>query len=274
MLNVEKNAALIEQNIPFALLEVWYPNREEWREADFQAAVKEELAALKAQYSEYDRKAVFGENPYFRFFKKFKKTYPVMMQFESFLLKDRPFPIQNPVTAVPFLVELQTQALSGTHDADHIEGPLKLFLGTEKAPFVGLRGEEVHTYPGDVCGMLLSPMFFASIGIMVELPHMSKTIVLFSLSLLIIAILTKIIGCGFGAKICGYSKSESLQIGVGMRTPDCSSNGDIDPTGVRRDIQRRPTASVIVPSTAALINDLILLIFLCIPSCWPIRQIA
>ena len=153
MLNVEKNAALIEQNIPFALLEVWYPNREEWREADFQAAVKEELAALKAQYSEYDRKAVFGENPYFHFFKKFKKTYPVMMQFESFLLKDRPFPIQNPVTAVPFLVELQTQALSGTHDADHIEGPLKLFLGTEKAPFVGLRGEEVHTYPGDVCGM-------------------------------------------------------------------------------------------------------------------------
>jgi len=64
--------------------------------------------------------------------------------------------------------------------------------------------------------MLLSPMFFASIGIMVELPHMSATIVLFSLSLLVIAILTKIIGCGFGAKICGYSNSESLQIGVGM----------------------------------------------------------
>lgn len=164
MLNVKKNAALVEQNIPFGLLEVWYPNREEWHEADFQASVKQELAALKARYSAYDRKAVFGENPYFHFFKKFKKTYPVMMQFESFLLKGRPFPIQNPVTAVPFLVELQTQALSGTHDVDHIEGPLKLFLGTEKAPFIGLRGNEVHTYPGDVCGSDNGGIIFSMIA--------------------------------------------------------------------------------------------------------------
>jgi len=64
--------------------------------------------------------------------------------------------------------------------------------------------------------LLLSPIFFASIGIMVELPQMSAAIVLFSVALLIVAIITKIVGCGAGAKICGYSNSESLQIGVGM----------------------------------------------------------
>ncbi|MEA4894386.1 MAG: cation:proton antiporter [Oscillospiraceae bacterium] len=64
--------------------------------------------------------------------------------------------------------------------------------------------------------MLLSPIFFASIGIEVVLPPMTSTVIFFSVSLLIIAILTKIIGCGFGAKICGYSNKESLQIGVGM----------------------------------------------------------
>ena len=100
--------------------------------------------------------------------------------------------------------------------------------------------------------MLLSPMFFASIGIMVELPHMSKTIVLFSLCLLIIAILTKIVGCGFGAKICGYSNSESLQIGVGM-----ISRGEValivaskgSALGLMSNIYFGPTIIVIIMTT-------------------------
>lgn len=64
--------------------------------------------------------------------------------------------------------------------------------------------------------MLLSPMFFASIGIEVVLPEMSTNLILFSISLVIIAVLTKVVGCGLGAKVCGYTNEESLQIGVGM----------------------------------------------------------
>lgn len=64
--------------------------------------------------------------------------------------------------------------------------------------------------------MFLSPVFFASIGLKVALPHMNTSIILFSAILLIIAILTKIIGCGLGAKICKYSNKDSLRIGVGM----------------------------------------------------------
>ncbi len=64
--------------------------------------------------------------------------------------------------------------------------------------------------------ILLSPIFFASIGLTVELPSMSTTIIMFSGLLLLVAILTKIIGCGFGAKLCRYTKEESMQIGVGM----------------------------------------------------------
>lgn len=64
--------------------------------------------------------------------------------------------------------------------------------------------------------MLLSPIFFASIGIKVTIPQMSKDVIIFSLLLIIIAILSKIIGCGLGAKICRYKNSEALQIGTGM----------------------------------------------------------
>ena len=149
MVQFQKDAAL--GGVPFGVLEVTYPERALWHTEDFHSMVEEHLRLLREKYANYDRKALFSENVYFRFFRKFKKTYPVMMQLESFLLKGRPFPIENAVTAIPFLAELETQSLSGTHDVDFVRGAVRLFAGTEKAPFAGMRGEEVHTYPGDFC---------------------------------------------------------------------------------------------------------------------------
>ena len=63
---------------------------------------------------------------------------------------------------------------------------------------------------------LFAPVFFASIGLKVSLPGMSTSIIVFSVLLLIVAILTKIVGCGLGAKMCRYSNAEALQIGCGM----------------------------------------------------------
>ncbi|HAT4192069.1 TPA: cation:proton antiporter [Clostridium perfringens] len=64
--------------------------------------------------------------------------------------------------------------------------------------------------------MLLSPIFFASIGIKVQLTAMTKTIFIFAILLLLVAILSKVIGCGLGAKLCKYSNREAIQIGTGM----------------------------------------------------------
>lgn len=64
--------------------------------------------------------------------------------------------------------------------------------------------------------LLLSPMFFASVGLKVEIDSMSSTIIWFSILLLIGAVLSKIIGCGLGAKICGYTNLQSTKIGIGM----------------------------------------------------------
>ena len=64
--------------------------------------------------------------------------------------------------------------------------------------------------------ILLSPIFFASIGLKVEVPEMSKSIILFAVLLMVVAIVTKIIGCGLGAKLCRYSNKDALRIGVGM----------------------------------------------------------
>jgi len=152
MMQFKKDAVLVERNFPFGVVEVWFPEGETLQTEAFYSLVEEELSALRRQYAEYDRKAVFGEDPYVRFFKKFKKTYPVMMQFESVLFKGRPFPRNNPVAEVPFLMEIVTHVLSGTHDADQICGTVELYSETCKEDFPGMRGTPFHTYPGDFCG--------------------------------------------------------------------------------------------------------------------------
>lgn len=64
--------------------------------------------------------------------------------------------------------------------------------------------------------LLLSPVFFASIGLKVTLPEMSGNIIIFTVLLVLVAVLTKIIGCGIGAKMCKFDNKNSLRIGIGM----------------------------------------------------------
>ena len=66
--------------------------------------------------------------------------------------------------------------------------------------------------------ILLSPVFFASVGLNVKLPDLNGKIVIITIALIIVAVFTKIIGCGLGAKLCGYNNMESIQIGSGMVT--------------------------------------------------------
>ncbi len=64
--------------------------------------------------------------------------------------------------------------------------------------------------------LFFSPVFFASIGLKTDLSGFSSQLALFCGALLIVAILTKIIGCGVSAKCMGFSKREALRIGIGM----------------------------------------------------------
>lgn len=162
MLKITKEPALAGQDFPFGAVEVVYPLA--MREEDFRSLVAEELEALKRRFADYDRKTVFGEHPYFRFFRKFKKTYPVMLQMESVLLKGRPFPRFNAVAEVPFLLELTTQVLSGAHDLDRMDTEITLFQETESVPFMGMRGEMLHTYPGDFCARDSGGIIFSLIA--------------------------------------------------------------------------------------------------------------
>lgn len=71
---------------------------------------------------------------------------------------------------------------------------------------------EINSY------ILFGPVFFASIGLKTNIENIDGSILLFSLGFVIVALITKIIGCGLMAKICKFKNIDCLKIGVGMMT--------------------------------------------------------
>lgn len=64
--------------------------------------------------------------------------------------------------------------------------------------------------------MVFSPVFFASVGMKTDLRTLSGAVVIFSLVLLLAAVLSKIVGCGLAARLSGMTGHESLVTGIGM----------------------------------------------------------
>ena len=66
--------------------------------------------------------------------------------------------------------------------------------------------------------MIFGPVFFASIGLKTTFDNISMSIIGFSVCFILVGLISKIIGCGAMAKICGYDFNDSLKVGVGMMT--------------------------------------------------------
>ena len=66
--------------------------------------------------------------------------------------------------------------------------------------------------------VLFAPVFFASIGLKTDISGLTPQILLFSICFVIVALITKVIGCGLAAKICRFNWADSLKVGVGMMT--------------------------------------------------------
>lgn len=66
--------------------------------------------------------------------------------------------------------------------------------------------------------MIFGPVFFASIGLNTTFDGFTSSLLLFSVFFVIVALLTKIVGCGLVAKLTKLSFKDSLKVGVGMMT--------------------------------------------------------
>lgn len=66
--------------------------------------------------------------------------------------------------------------------------------------------------------MLFAPVFFCSIGLKTSIGDMDVPLLLFCVLFVIVALVSKIIGCGLMSKVLGFSLPDSVKIGVGMMT--------------------------------------------------------
>ncbi len=66
--------------------------------------------------------------------------------------------------------------------------------------------------------MMFGPVFFASIGIKTDINSLNTKMLFFTIAFVIVAMITKIIGCGLLARGCKFNAQESLKIGAGMMT--------------------------------------------------------
>lgn len=66
--------------------------------------------------------------------------------------------------------------------------------------------------------MIFGPVFFASIGLKTEFSGLTASLLLFSVCFVLVALVTKIIGCGGVSRLFGYRGRDCLKIGVGMMT--------------------------------------------------------
>lgn len=66
--------------------------------------------------------------------------------------------------------------------------------------------------------MFFAPMFFVGIGLKTNFSSISVEVLLFAAGFVLVALLSKIIGCGAVAKVCRFKWKDCLKIGVGMMT--------------------------------------------------------
>lgn len=80
------------------------------------------------------------------------------------------------------------------------------------------KGRKIKNKIDAVVHMIFSPIFFASVGLNLGKIDFELQVWVFILIFTVVTIISKIIGNGLGAKICGYSNEKALQIGIGMAT--------------------------------------------------------
>ena len=110
-------------------------------------------ARLKARHGQYERAAFVRSEPvcrYVGYYKRFKKTYPVLQQLESILLKGRGIPDAGAPVEAMFLAEVKNLLLTAGHDLDKIEGDLTVGLSAGTESCRGISGQERRLTAGDL----------------------------------------------------------------------------------------------------------------------------
>lgn len=81
---------------------------------------------------------------------------------------------------------------------------------------VELERSKVFREGAEYLQIIFASIFFISLGILLDFRVLSWGLGLFIFLLIVVAVLSKLIGCGLTAKLTGHNSKDSLVIGIGM----------------------------------------------------------
>jgi DNA/RNA-binding domain of Phe-tRNA-synthetase-like protein len=108
---------------------------------------------LRSRFAGADKaalKALPTIQAYIAYYKRFKKTYHVLLQLESIAIKGKPIPRVAGLVEAMFMAELTDLLLTAGHDLEKVEMPLKLDVSDGSERFTRINGQEQVLKPGDM----------------------------------------------------------------------------------------------------------------------------
>jgi len=103
-----------------------------------------------AKLSRTDLKNMEPLKTYQNYYKKFKKTYHVLFQLESIVIKNKSIPRVASLVEAMFMAELKNLLLTAGHDLDAIDIPIKLDVASGVEKYILLNGQEKELLFGDM----------------------------------------------------------------------------------------------------------------------------
>jgi DNA/RNA-binding domain of Phe-tRNA-synthetase-like protein len=113
-------------------------------------ALESRLRARFAGYVRRDFLALPVMAAYERYYKHFDKTYHVLLQLESIILKGKNLPEVSPLVDANFAAELDTLVLTASHDVARLQSPLLIDVSRVGDEFIRMNGIPKQLPLGDM----------------------------------------------------------------------------------------------------------------------------
>lgn len=108
---------------------------------------------LRQSYKELDRKGLKNLPPiqaYSHFYKIFKKTYHVLHQIDSIVLKDKNLPNVAALVEAMFMAEVKNLLLTAGYNYDKVATSVQVKLADGNRSFIGMGGREKRPPQNDI----------------------------------------------------------------------------------------------------------------------------
>ena len=109
--------------------------------------------SLRKKFTNLSRADLKGMEPiktYHDYYKRFKKTYHILLQLESIVFKNKSIPKVSSLVEAMFMAELKNLLLTAGHDLDVADTPIKLDVATGEEKYTLLNGQEKELLSGDM----------------------------------------------------------------------------------------------------------------------------